>query len=140
MGTFKQIATVPTGAAAVPRTISPDTCRRLVRTIVRRNAANHGEQQEGDDRDRQHKQEVGDASLEPMHLNLPRAEKGLAEVEDPERQRNAEQNSADGCEREMQGGQSYTMAFRSKMCRSAKILSSPLGPPFPRKPLITLIK
>jgi hypothetical protein len=31
-------------------------------------------------------------------------------VKDPERQRNAEQNSADGCEREMHGRSSYAMA------------------------------
>ena len=107
---------------------------------MRRKAANHSEHQEGYDRDGQHQQEVGDASLQPMHLDLPRAEKGLAEVKDPERHRNAEQNSADGCEREMQGRPSYTMAFRSKICRLAKILSSPLGPPFPRKALIRFIK
>lgn len=65
-----------------------------------RKPANHSEHQGGHERDGQHKQEVGDASLQPMHLDLPRAEKDLVEVEDPERQRNAEQNSADNCERD----------------------------------------
>jgi hypothetical protein len=65
-----------------------------------RKTAHQRNDQEGHDRDRQHQQEIGDASLQPMHLDFPRAEKDLVEVKDPERQRNAEQNSADGCERD----------------------------------------
>lgn len=68
-----------------------------------RKTANQRNDQEGHDRDGQHQQEVRDASLQPMHLDLPRTEKDLVEVKDPERHRNAEQNSADSCEREMQG-------------------------------------
>src|SRR5579863_3540157 len=133
IGTFNTITAVPTGAAAVPSKDFSISLPPSVPAMMRRNAANHGEHQEGHDRDRQHKQKVGDASLQPMHLNLPRAKKGLAEVKNPERQRNAEQNSADGCEREMQGRPSYTMAFRPKMCPSAKSCQAPSDPLFPAK-------
>ena len=83
---------------------------RLPAVIVKGNSANQGKDQEGDDGDGEQKQEVGHASLQPMHLDLPRAEPNLTEVQNPECQRNAEQNSADGCEGEMQGRPSYTMA------------------------------
>jgi hypothetical protein len=65
-----------------------------------RKTAHQRHDQEGDDRDGQHQQEVGGASLQPMHLDFPRAEKDLVEVKDPESHRNAKQNSADDCERD----------------------------------------
>ena len=72
--------------------------------MVTGQTADQSNDQESNDRDGQHQQDVGDAALQPMHPHPPRAEPNLVKVEDPERQRNAEQNSADGCEREMQGG------------------------------------
>src|ERR1700733_3862725 len=59
IGTINWTAGVPTGAAAVTEKIF-DWLTASVPAMMRRQAANHSEHQE-DDRDGQHKQEVGDA-------------------------------------------------------------------------------
>src|SRR6202050_5682312 len=71
--------------------------------MMSRKTGHQSENQNRDDRDGQHKQQIGQSLFDPTGLYLPRAKQGLVEIKDPKCQRNAEQNSADSCERQMQG-------------------------------------
>ncbi len=66
------------------------------------NAVCQGENQEGNNRDGQDQEHVGQSLFQSTRPNPPRAEQDLMKVEDPKRNREAEQDYADSCESEVQ--------------------------------------